>query len=40
MSPSGPQGPLEAWLYGVHIADLAPVGELVDLIWTDATAAG
>jgi serine/threonine-protein kinase HipA len=29
---------LEAWLYGVHIADLAPVGELVDLTWTDATA--
>jgi serine/threonine-protein kinase HipA len=31
-------GALEAWLYGVHIADLAPVGELVDLTWTDAIA--
>jgi serine/threonine-protein kinase HipA len=33
----GRRGPLEAWLYGVHIADLAPVGDLVDLTWTDAT---
>lgn len=34
MSPSGRQGPLAAWLYGIHIADLAPAGNLVDLTWT------
>lgn len=34
MSPSSRQGPLAAWLYGIHIADLAPAGDLVDLMWT------
>lgn len=32
-----PAGTLEAWLYGEHIANLAPAGELADLTWTDAT---
>ena len=32
-----PAGTLEAWLYGEHIANLAPAGELTDLTWTDAT---
>jgi serine/threonine-protein kinase HipA len=26
------------WLYGIHIADLAPVGDLVDLTWTGEAA--
>lgn len=38
MSTSGSQGTLAAWLYGVHIADLTPVGDLVDLTWTNDAA--
>lgn len=34
MSISGSQAPLAAWLYGIHIADLAPAGDLVELTWT------
>ena len=34
MSPSGSHEPLEAWLYGTHVADLSPTGDQVDLTWT------
>lgn len=37
MSPNGRADQLAAWLYGVHIADLVPAGDLVDLTWTQET---
>jgi hypothetical protein len=34
MSPLDGREPLEAWLYGTHVADLSPTGDQVDLTWT------
>jgi serine/threonine-protein kinase HipA len=38
VSASGGHSPIAAWLYGTHIADLAPVRDLVDLTWTSDAA--